>query len=160
MGLLPDMHKCRLRMHRECRERFPRYRLHRKPLVSDPGMHHSTCVTHVPWCMSGSLIRGSGENVPGIPGACATRNFAYLVRGPSFPTPKTTYVQKCNYGCDILQYCFEREKTFSHVCSFFIFFHISSFGQPDYFAAWYAIHIPQTMFLSLYQTFLWIQYLW
>ena len=25
---------------------------------------------------------GGGENVPGIPGACATRNFTYLVRGP------------------------------------------------------------------------------
>ena len=23
--------------------------------VSDPVMHHSTCVTHVPWCMPGSL---------------------------------------------------------------------------------------------------------
>ena len=34
-------------------------------------MHHGTCVTHVPWCMSGSLTRGDGENVPGIPGACA-----------------------------------------------------------------------------------------
>ena len=31
----------------ECRERFPRRRLQRKPLVSDPGMHHGTCVTHV-----------------------------------------------------------------------------------------------------------------
>ena len=69
-------------MHRECRERLPRYWLQRKPLVSDPGMHHDTCVTHVPWCMSGSLNRGGGENVPGIPGACATRNFTYLVRGP------------------------------------------------------------------------------
>ena len=62
---------------------FPTYRLQRKPQVSDPGMHHGTCVTHVPWCMSESLIRGGGENVPGIPGACATRNFAYLARGPS-----------------------------------------------------------------------------
>ena len=44
-----------LRMRRECRERFPRYHLQRKPLVSDPGMH-------VPWCMSGSLTRGGGEN--------------------------------------------------------------------------------------------------
>ena len=43
----------------------------RKPLVSDPGMHHGTCVTHVPWCMSGSLTCGDRENVPGIPGACA-----------------------------------------------------------------------------------------
>ena len=25
------------------------------PLVSDPGMHHDTCMTHVPWCMPGSL---------------------------------------------------------------------------------------------------------
>ena len=42
----------------------------RKLLVSDPGMHHSTCVTHVPWCMPGSLTRGGGENVRSIPGAC------------------------------------------------------------------------------------------
>ena len=50
---------------------FPRRRFHRKPLVSDPGMHHGTCVTHVPWCMSESLTCGDGENVFGIPGACA-----------------------------------------------------------------------------------------
>ena len=50
---------------------FPCRRLQRKLLVSDPDMHHGTCVTHVPWCMSGSLTRGVGENVPGIPGACA-----------------------------------------------------------------------------------------
>ena len=35
-------------------------------------MHHGTCVTHVPWCMSGSLTCCDGENVPGIPGACAS----------------------------------------------------------------------------------------
>ena len=28
------------------------------PGVSDPDMHHGTCVTHVPWCMSGSLTSG------------------------------------------------------------------------------------------------------
>ena len=64
-------------MRRECRE--CRHRLQRKPLVSDPCMHHGTCVTHVPCCMSGSLIRGGGES---IPGACATHNFTYLARGP------------------------------------------------------------------------------
>ena len=69
-------------MRWECRERFARHRLQRKPLVSDPGMHHDTCVTHMPWCMSGSLTRGDGENVLGIPSACATRNFTNLVRGP------------------------------------------------------------------------------
>ena len=57
------------------------------PLVSDPDMHHGTCEMHVPWCVPGSLTSGSlwsrwQEKVPGIPGACATRTFAYLVRGP------------------------------------------------------------------------------
>ena len=61
---------------------FPRHRFQRKPLVSGPDMHHGTCATNVPWCMSGSLTRDGGENVPGIPGACATRNFTYLLRGP------------------------------------------------------------------------------
>ena len=64
------------------RWRFTRHLLQRKPLVSDPGRHHGTSVTHVPWCMSGSLTRGAEENVPGIPGACLTRNFTYLARGP------------------------------------------------------------------------------
>ena len=36
----------------------PRRPLQRKPLASNPGVHHGTCVTHVPWCMSGSRWRG------------------------------------------------------------------------------------------------------
>ena len=40
-------------MRRECRERFPRH-----CRVSDPDMHHGTCLTHVPWCMPGSLTSG------------------------------------------------------------------------------------------------------
>ena len=47
MGLLPDTENCELRMRRECRERFPRHPLQRKPLVSDPGMHHARAVMHV-----------------------------------------------------------------------------------------------------------------
>ena len=63
---------------------FSRY-LQRKPLVSHPGVHHGECVTHVPWCMWGSLTHGcSGENGPGLPGACTTRNFTCLSRDP-FP---------------------------------------------------------------------------
>ena len=50
-------------------------------------MHHGTCVMHAQWCMSGSLTCGGGENVPGIPCACATRNFTYLVRGPLQRSP-------------------------------------------------------------------------
>ena len=69
-------------MRRECREHFPRHQFHWKSLFSDPGMHHGTCITHVLWSMSGSLTRRGGGDVPGIPGACATRNFTYLVGGP------------------------------------------------------------------------------
>ena len=58
------------------------------PRVSDPDMLHGTCVTHVPWGISGSLTCGflwsrrQGKKVPGIAGACATHNFTNLVRGP------------------------------------------------------------------------------
>ena len=48
----------------------------KETLVSHPGMHHA------PWCMSGSLTRGGGENVPGIPGACINPNYTHLARGP------------------------------------------------------------------------------
>ena len=57
------------------------------PRESDPDMHHGTCVTHVPWCMPGSLTCGflcsrrRGKH-SGITGACATRSFVYPVRGP------------------------------------------------------------------------------
>ena len=33
-------------MRQECWERFPRHRLQNKPFVSDPGVHHSTCLMH------------------------------------------------------------------------------------------------------------------
>ena len=55
-GPLTRYVKFGMRMRRECRESFPRHWLQRKCLVSDPSMHH------VPWCMSGSLARGGGEN--------------------------------------------------------------------------------------------------
>ena len=41
--------------------------------ASDPDMHHGTCVTHVPWCMPGSLtssfhwIRRRGKTIPAFP---------------------------------------------------------------------------------------------
>ena len=82
----------------ERQERFPHHQLQRKPLVCDPSMHHGTHVTHVPWCMSGSLTHGGGEHDPGIPGACATRNFTCLPRGPwqfslqVFANPKEFYI--------------------------------------------------------------------
>ena len=69
-------------MRRECRDCVARNRELAIP----------SCITprawRVWWCMLGSLTRGGsfevggGENVPDIPGACATHNFTYLVRGP------------------------------------------------------------------------------
>ena len=46
---------------------LPAIRLQWKPPVSDHGMHHGTCGTHVPWCMSGSLTGAVGEAFPAFP---------------------------------------------------------------------------------------------
>ena len=79
-----------------------------KPLVSDPGIHHGTCVTHVSWCMPGSLTRGGGENVPGTPGAYATRNFTYLIKGP-YTAPQGRY--ECNLRIGIHSLEFHHNQT-------------------------------------------------
>ena len=74
MGLLPDRSNSGLRMRRECWERFPCHR----------GLAIPTCITAA--CrdrkLTDSFEVGSEENRPGIPGACANRNFTYLVIGP------------------------------------------------------------------------------
>ena len=103
-------------MRRECRERFPRHQFQRKPLVTDPGMHHGTCVTHVPWCMSGLLTRGGGGNVPGIPGACATRNFTYLARGtwPNLDGGSTKPPLKLKHSWVITRDCWTWMCSFIH----------------------------------------------
>ena len=82
---------------------FPRHEHQMKPLVNDTSMHHGTCTTHVSWCTSGSLTRGGGEIVPGISGACATRNFLYLVKDPCrfsenliSVTPRSLAAAKCD----------------------------------------------------------------
>ena len=54
-------------MRRECREQFPSQRRQSKPPVKSGHVSRH--------------VRGGGENVPGIPGACATRSFTYLVIG-------------------------------------------------------------------------------
>ena len=69
-------------MRRECRESFHRLR----------GLAIPTCITARVWrtCRDVCRVRqlavsfevSDEENVPGIPGACTTRNFAYPARGP------------------------------------------------------------------------------
>ena len=66
-------------MHRECRERFPRRRGLAIPTCITARASRDACRDRYPVV---SFEIGGGENVPGIPGACATRNFTYLVRGP------------------------------------------------------------------------------
>ena len=89
MGLLPDTQNCVLRMRRECRERFPRHRLQRKSLISDPDMHHGTCVTHVPWCNVGiANQRWQGKR------SRRMRNTQFLVSGKR---PMATHFQTA-YG--------------------------------------------------------------
>ena len=82
MGLLPDTSNCGLNMCRECRERFPRHRLQRNRGLAIPACSTARAWPHVPWYMPGSLTHGGRENVPGIPGACATRNVTYLAKAP------------------------------------------------------------------------------
>ena len=43
------------------------------------------------------LKSAAGENVPGIPGACATHNFTYLVRGPCSIVPVN--IECCQAWC-------------------------------------------------------------
>ena len=118
-------------MRRECRERFPRHRVQRKRLVSYPGMHRGTCVTHVPWCMSGSLIHGGGENVPGIPSAYATRNFTYLARGPWHGT------------LSILQLCYRSYRWLHCILHFRFWFHAwPKLFNPGPWVAKENSHIP------------------
>ena len=80
-GLLPDTQNHGLRMRRESREHFPRHLRLAIP----------TCITARAWRMCRDACRDrqlavsfdvdGGKNLSGIPSACVTRNFTYLVRG-------------------------------------------------------------------------------
>ena len=67
MGLLPNTSNCGCACARNAGNVFP------ATAVSNPDMHHGTCVTHVPWCMPGSLtrvflwIRRRGNTFPAFP---------------------------------------------------------------------------------------------
>ena len=67
--------------------------------VSDPDMHHGTCVSHVPWCMPGSLTSGFLEN-----GWLGKRSrHSRRMRNPHFyvsvkrPIERTWVVEKYQY---------------------------------------------------------------
>ena len=57
-----------------------------------------------------SLTHSGGENVSGIPGACATRNFTYLARGPFLALARLLYIDGrlrhfTNILCHLKQKC-------------------------------------------------------
>ena len=81
MGLLPDTPNCELRMRRECRGRF---------LATARAWRtcRDACQDRY---LAVSFEVGGGKTTPGIPGACATRNMAYLVRAP-WKQPWRTYI--------------------------------------------------------------------
>ena len=120
-------------MRRECRERFPP-----PPRFSDPDMHHGTCMTHVPWCMSGSLTtsflwnRWRGKRSR-IPGACAIRDFTYLARGPWHCTVTGSLMLVYSYSNlpGLVTYCLQGlvMQSFFVECKTWLFIMTSSNGN-------------------------------
>ena len=113
----------------------------KKPLVSDPEMHHGT---HVPWCMSGSLTGGGGEKVSGIPGACATCNFTYLVRPNARrkrPVGQNTYNTKWPRRSRDICYTSNAITTRITMCLLFRLYQSKHYGSIAQ-KGWY-IHRPQ-----------------
>ena len=89
-GPLARYVKLRVAHAPECPQRFPRHRLKRKPLLSDPGMHHGTCVTHMPWCMLGSLtLRWQGKRSRH---SQRMRNRQFYITGKKPMTMRNDYV--------------------------------------------------------------------
>ena len=79
------------------------------PRVSDPDMHHGTCMTHAAWCMPGSLTSGflwsrSRGKRSRYSRCMGNRNFTYLVRSPWLST--LYLIITFNDGCRFeMPYC-------------------------------------------------------
>ena len=78
-----------------------------------------------------SLTHSGGENVSGIPGACATRNFTYLARGPFLALARLLYIDFrlrhfTNILCHLKQKCqntISIQTAYSDEWYFYIQFH-------------------------------------
>ena len=85
MGLLPDTQNCGYACAGNAEIVFPATAGKR----SRHGLRHVRYACAVMYAgianQQFTLKSAAGENVPGIPGSCATRSFTYLVRGPSIP---------------------------------------------------------------------------
>ena len=88
-----------MRMHRECRERFPRHCWLAIPTYITARASRTCRDACRNRKLAVSFEIGGGENVPGIPGACATRNFVYLARGP---WRRSDTVLLCLFHCGLV----------------------------------------------------------
>ena len=89
----------------------PRRRIQRKPRVSDPGMNRGTCVTHVPWCMSGLLTRGGGKKFPAFPAHAHPQFYVFVKRPMSkmpYPRDRSSFqgLGLVSVVCSLAQYSF------------------------------------------------------
>ena len=83
--------------------------------VSDPDIHHGTCVTYVPWCMPGSLTSGFlwSHRRESIPGACPILGFAVSGKRPMYGSNSRSMngtgheidFELCNMGIRKIQTC-------------------------------------------------------
>ena len=80
--------------------------------------------SHMRWCMRCRFLAvsfeiGGGKNVPGIPGACATHTYAYLVRGPWNSDdwlPAAHFSQENLLGQCRLSVCLPVDQAASSIC--------------------------------------------
>ena len=82
MGLLPDTQICGCACAGNAGNVFP-VTAGKRSRHASRHVRHARAVMHVGIANQRFPLKSAaGENVPGIPGACATCNFPYLVRGP------------------------------------------------------------------------------
>ena len=82
MGLLPDTQNCGCACAGNAGNVFP-VTAGKRSRHASRHVRHARAVMHAGIAnLRYPLKSAAGENVPGIPGACATCNFTYLVRGP------------------------------------------------------------------------------
>ena len=118
MGLLRDTHNCRLRMRRECRERFPHHRFQRKLLVSRH-VRHARAVVHV-----GIVCPRLGKTFPAFP-AHAHPQFYVSGKRPIDDKVRWLHIlsfhlwltKKCQTF--VIRYSLERHLFFVEICTLY-----------------------------------------
>ena len=119
MGLLPDTQNCGCACAGNAGNVFP-------VTAGERSRHASRHVRHARAVMHAGIANqrfhlksAAGENVPGIPGACATGNFTYLVRGPYYSVDQLKSARASKHGQLAL---------FEHAISLSL---LSKYGRPD-----------------------------